>query len=148
MSKDSPRTVPSLAEALHLVPPKPSLVPSLAEALDGMPRVTPKASKQISLDAMLDFSPAAKHPNTLQVPNALPMGGVCPWWWSNSPELRSPPSTAKANIIAAGYPDATSLWSAAWAHSLHANNIPGIPLGKARAASVTTDNSEKIFSQI
>lgn len=152
VKKDSPRTVPSLVEALNFAPKSMSQasmsVPSLAEALNfahptPTSRVTPKTSTPISLDAMLDFgnsSPAAKHATTLQenaanedawktsqapldmAPSTIPLGGVCPWWW---------------------HADATAFWPAgAWGHPMHANNINGIPAAISRTSCGTTNTSE------
>jgi len=153
---------PSLAEALAFAPtgtpkvtPKASTqisLEALAFAPPGTPKMTPKASTQISLEAMLSLSPAAKAPvtskegaakdhswNPSQAPfGMVPMGGVCPWWFSPSfPEVRSAGGVP-------GYPDASTYWpaAAAWNHSMPTNNIPQIATGISRASSATTNSSE------
>jgi len=170
--KESPRTLPSLAEALNfeprnaqvpslveaLVTPKNTRPPSLAEALNfGTPTVTPKAKAPISLEAMLELSPLTKQEdvvkststwNPSQAPlGMVPLGGMCPWWLSNFPALRGPLPAGGA-----GYPEASNFWPAAgsWGQPMNTNNIPGVrcagpdgPQVKVdKASSRTTDSSE------
>lgn len=170
IKKKSTKSVPSLAEALSFEPRVS--VPSLAEALDfGTPLVTPKASTPISLEAMLELSPA-KNPaisqegtmksnwNASQVPfGMLPMGGVCPWWLPNFPTLHGSSNSNNSSnnnksnndnntgplpACHAGYAGATTFWPAtgSWGHSMHTNNFAKVPKETSIASNKTTDTSD------
>jgi len=156
---------PISLDAMTPVTPTSSQTGKTQISLEAMAATTPKMNQKgkaaISLEAMLEFSPVGKKqspgpdaplketswnpPQVPSIPSMAHMGSVSPWWYAGYLDAGSPSNNTNGLLAksASGFHNAAAFWpTAAWGHSIHANNAPGSAETISRASSGTSDTSE------